>query len=107
VEASAVIVLTLSILYLGRSFSLVPQYRSLVAGGPYAIVRHPMYGSYVVFDGTLALGSGSWAARALWLLEAVLLLLRAQREEQLLEANEPTYRTYIERVRYRFVPFVV
>jgi len=45
VEASAVLILTISILYLGRRFSLVPQYRSLVSTGPYAIVRHPMYGS--------------------------------------------------------------
>ena len=99
VEASAVMILTLSILYLGRSFSLVPQYRSLVAGGPYIVVRHPMYGSYLLFDGAQAVGSGSWAAGALWLLEAVLLLLRAQREEQLLETSAPTYREYIERVR--------
>jgi len=107
VQASAVAILTLSIVYLGRNFSLVPQYRWMVASGPYAVVRHPMYGSYLLFDGALALASMSWATGALWLAEAALLLLRAQREEKLLESSEPAYRTYLARVRYRFVPFVV
>jgi len=105
-ESLAIAVLTLSILYLGRRFSLVPQYRSLVSAGPYAIVRHPMYGSYLLFDGALALESASWLSGALWLVEAALLSLRAQREEELLEIYEPAYRAYLGLVRYRFVPFV-
>jgi len=107
VEASAVVTLTLSILYLGRCFSLVPQYRGLAAAGPYAIVRHPMYGSYLLFDGALALENISWATGALWFVEAILLLLRAHREEQLLQSHEPAYHAYLARVRYRFIPFVV
>jgi len=105
-ESLAIAVLTLSILYLGRRFSLVPQYRSLVSAGPYAIVRHPMYGSYLLFDGALALESASWLSGALWLVEAALLSLRAQREEELLEIYDPAYRAYLGLVRYRFVPFV-
>jgi protein-S-isoprenylcysteine O-methyltransferase Ste14 len=89
----------LSITYLGRNFSLVPQYRWVVAGGPYAVVRHPMYGSYLLFDGALAVASMSWATGVLWLAEAALLLLRAQREEKLLENNEPAFRAYLVRVR--------
>jgi protein-S-isoprenylcysteine O-methyltransferase Ste14 len=107
VEASAAVILTLSILYLGPRFSLVPQYRSLVADGPYAVVRHPIYASYLLFDGALALESANWVSGGLWLAEAVLLLLRSQREEQLLETCDPTYRAYLARVRYRFVPLVV
>src|SRR5262249_31929256 len=107
VEALAIVVLTLSILYLGRRFSLVPQYRSLVSAGPYAIVRHPMSGSYLLFDGALALESASGVSGALWLVEAALLSLRARREEELLEPYEPAYRAYLGLVRYRFVPFVV
>ena len=28
---------------LGKSFSLMPQARKLITGGPYAYVRHPLY----------------------------------------------------------------
>lgn len=85
----------------------MPQYRSLVSAGPHAIVRHPMYGSYLLFDGALALESASWVSGALWLVEAVLLSLRARREEELLATYQPAYRAYLGRVHYRFVPFVV
>ncbi len=32
-----------AVLYLGKSFSIAPQARKLVIGGPYRIVRHPLY----------------------------------------------------------------
>jgi len=64
-------------------------------------------GSYLLSDGALALESASWVSGTLWLVEAALLLLRAQREEQLLERCEPTYPDCLVRLRYRFVPFVV
>jgi hypothetical protein len=39
--ANLMAVLTLS--FLGRSFSVMPEARRLVTGGPYALVRHPLY----------------------------------------------------------------
>jgi protein-S-isoprenylcysteine O-methyltransferase Ste14 len=41
VSASILGVLTLS--FLGRSFSVMPEARRLVTTGPYSIVRHPLY----------------------------------------------------------------
>ena len=41
VSASVLGVLTLS--FLGRSFSVMPEARRLVTTGPYSIVRHPLY----------------------------------------------------------------
>ena len=33
----------LSLCWLGRSFSILPQARSLVIEGPYRVIRHPLY----------------------------------------------------------------
>jgi protein-S-isoprenylcysteine O-methyltransferase Ste14 len=39
--ASVLAVMTLS--FLGRSFSVMPEARRLVTVGPYGVVRHPLY----------------------------------------------------------------
>ena len=93
-----------SFIYLGRNFSIVPQYRSLTMHGPYTVVRHPIYGSYIVFDCALVFESNSLLGVTIWLAEAILLLVRAQYEEQLLATSDPAYTRYAARVRWRFVP---
>jgi protein-S-isoprenylcysteine O-methyltransferase Ste14 len=103
----AVLLMALSIVCLGRNFSVLPQYRFLVTRGPYALVRHPIYASYLLFDGTLAAESASALAAVLWAAEATLLSLRARAEERLLEASDASYAQYKARVRYWFVPLVV
>jgi protein-S-isoprenylcysteine O-methyltransferase Ste14 len=105
-QGIAVLLMGSGLLYLGRNFSILPQYRSIVTGGPYAVVRHPIYGSYLIFDGTLVLETQSWLGVALWLAEFGFLLVRARFEERLLAANDPTYGQYLARVRWRFVPGV-
>jgi protein-S-isoprenylcysteine O-methyltransferase Ste14 len=107
VQLLAVLIMGMSIVCLGRNFSVLPQYRFLVIHGPYALVRHPIYASYLLFDGVLAAASAGGLATGLWLAEAVLLSLRARAEERLLEATDACYAQYKARVPYRFVPFVV
>src|SRR6266540_700049 len=91
---------------LGRSFSLLPQARTLVTGGPYRFVRHPMYlGGFLI---TLA---------EVWLrfsplvvaLNAVFVaaqLVRLGYEEQVLESTFPEYATYRRRTS-ALIPGVV
>jgi protein-S-isoprenylcysteine O-methyltransferase Ste14 len=107
VQALAVLLMGAGIVCLGRNFSVLPQYRVLVTHGPYALVRHPIYAAYLMFDGALAVQSASALGAALWLAEATLLALRARAEERLIEASDPTYAQYKARVRYRLVPFLV
>jgi protein-S-isoprenylcysteine O-methyltransferase Ste14 len=107
VQGSAVLLMGAGIAWLGCNFSILPQYRTIVANGPYAVIRHPIYSSYILFDGALALEGRSWFAGALWLTEGVLLTARAMTEEQLLAGCDPHYRKYLDRVRWRFVPGLV
>jgi len=103
----AVVVMLVSTLALGRNYSILPQYRWLVRHGPYAYVRHPLYASYLVFDGALALQHPSVLAVALWIAEAILFDWRARREEAFLTRSSEDYLSYMNRVRWRFVPHVL
>ena len=71
-----------------RSFSIVPEARSLRVTGPYRVMRHPVYffqmlaqaGVFLCF----AVPNGIWLG--FWLVFCTLQMLRARREEQVLEA---------------------
>ncbi|HEY1997786.1 isoprenylcysteine carboxylmethyltransferase family protein [Paraburkholderia sp.] len=74
--------------------------------GPYAYVRHPMYGAALLFLAGTPLLLGSWWGLAYaWLLVAGF-GYRAVQEERLLAAHLEGYTAYAERVRYRFVPHI-
>jgi len=103
----AVVVMLVSTLALGQNYSILPQYRWLVRHGPYAYVRHPLYASYLAFDGALALQHPSVLAVALWIAEAILFDWRARREEAFLARSSEDYLSYMNRVRWRFVPHVL
>ncbi len=78
----------------------------LIDTGPYAVVRHPMYASAVLYlIGTpLALGSYWGFAGLLFMLP--FLVWRLIDEEQLLARELPGYAAYQTRVRHRLIPGV-
>ena len=92
---------------LGRSFSIMPEARSLITTGPYALVRHPLYlveelaivGFLIQFASLLALGLG--------LAHLALQYLRTEYEEQVLSQSFPDYGTYRAKVRWRFIPGLI
>jgi protein-S-isoprenylcysteine O-methyltransferase Ste14 len=72
--------------------------------GPYAVVRHPMYASALLYLIGMPLLLGSWYG----LLGVPLIIAgiapRAVFEERLLKRDLPGYADYMRRVRYRLVP---
>ncbi len=80
--------------------------QKLVSTGPYAVVRHPMYASALLYlIGTpLALGSYWGFIGLVFMLP--FLLWRLLDEERFLSLNLPGYEEYRKRVRYRLVPFL-
>ena len=57
----------------------------VVASGPYAFVRHPMYSGAVLFQVGIALLRGSWWGTAMTPIFAVLFAIRTRIEEDTLK----------------------
>ena len=78
----------------------------VVSDGPYAIVRHPMYGGALLLILGTPLLLGSWWGLAT--VPAIVLLLgtRAVLEERTLARELDGYADYATRVRYRLIPMV-
>lgn len=76
----------------------------VVSSGPYAFVRHPMYGGIIpLFIGTPLL-LGSWWGLLFAVVLLLLLAVRAVLEERTLMAELDGYADYAARVRYRLIP---
>jgi len=92
-----------SLLSLGRRFGVRPALRGLATRGPYRLVRHPMYLSYMIADigyniqewnfGTALMVMAGWAS----------LLYRIFAEERILSHNAG-WSAYVSLVRYRIIP---
>jgi protein-S-isoprenylcysteine O-methyltransferase Ste14 len=74
--------------------------------GPYAVVRHPMYASAILYLVGMPLLLGSWYGLAIVPLIVAGIAPRAVLEESLLERELPGYANYMTRVRYRLIPGV-
>ncbi len=80
--------------------------QKVIATGPYALVRHPMYaGALVLLIGT-PLALGSWWGLLVLIPMTLVLVLRLLDEEKFLARNLSGYTEYCQRVRYRLVPYI-
>ncbi len=93
------------LLYLRRSLSIIPEVRRLVTGGPYRVVRHPLYAAEIMATVAFVLVNPG-------LLPVIVLapfiatqLMRARFEELLLTETYPRYAEYARTTR-RLVPFI-
>jgi protein-S-isoprenylcysteine O-methyltransferase Ste14 len=80
--------------YLGKSFSLLPQARTLVTTGPYRFVRHPIYlGGLLITVGEVWLRFSPLVI-GLNALFVVAQIVRLRYEEEILDRTFPEYRAY-------------
>jgi protein-S-isoprenylcysteine O-methyltransferase Ste14 len=93
------------LLTLGRLFGIRPALRGLATRGPYRIVRHPIYLSYVVADIGYNLQEWNSGTALLMLAGWISLLYRIHAEERIL-SQDPGWQKYVAMVRYRLLPGV-
>jgi protein-S-isoprenylcysteine O-methyltransferase Ste14 len=91
---SGSILATVVLLYLGRSFSILPEARRLVVTGPYRLVRHPLYATEMICMVGLVIQFALWPAGIAFLIQCMFQLERMQIEERLLSRTFPEYEIY-------------
>lgn len=92
-------------LALGRSFGLVPANRGLVRGGPYRLVRHPIYAGYLVLQASFLLSHFTPWNAGLYAVLVALVVSRIVLEERVL-ARDADWTAYAGRTRFRLLPLV-
>jgi protein-S-isoprenylcysteine O-methyltransferase Ste14 len=90
--------------YLRRSFSIVPEARRLVTGGPYSFSRHPVYLGEIITAVGINLATAGWPSALAVIYFVVCELLRMRWEEGVLARAFPhDYPAYAKRVP-RYAP---
>lgn len=105
VVTAGMLLTIITVLHLGRSFSLVPQVRRLVQVGPYRYIRHPLYLAEEVAVLGAVLQFLSPMTVLIFLMHIGFQVLRISYEERLLSQTLPEYAQYAAS-RWRLVPFV-
>jgi protein-S-isoprenylcysteine O-methyltransferase Ste14 len=88
---------------LGRSFGVVAANRGVVVGGPYRLVRHPIYLGYLVTHAGFLLSNWSLRNMSIYFASYVFQIARIFAEERIL-LDDGRYREYFRSVRYRLIP---
>lgn len=91
--------------YLSRTIE-VQKGQKLVDTGLYGIVRHPMYTATLMMFLSIPVMLGSWWALIVFAAYPGVIIMRLLNEEKLLETELTGYAGYMQRVKYRLVPFV-
>jgi len=80
--------------------------QKVISTGPYSLVRHPMYVGVLVMMTGVPLALGSMWGLAVLALVLPGLIWRILDEEKLLKKELPGYTEYLQKVRYRLVPYL-
>ena len=84
----------------------VQDNQQVVDTGLYGIVRHPMYSATLILFLTMPLVLASPWSFVIMLLYVPIIVKRIHNEEMVLKQELGGYKEYIQRIRYRLIPFV-
>ncbi len=90
---------------LGKSFGVLIAFREIRTRGLYSLVRHPMYGTDILLRVGYLVSHFTPVTGILFGVSTACYVCRAVLEERFLAA-QPEYRAYMDRVRYRLIPYV-
>jgi protein-S-isoprenylcysteine O-methyltransferase Ste14 len=82
------------------------RHQRVIDTGVYAVVRHPMYAGFVPMVVGPALWLESYIAALLAIVPIAVLAVRSVFEERFLKRELKGYEIYMQKVRYRLIPFI-
>ena len=91
--------------YLSRTVE-VQENQVVISTGLYGMVRHPMYSATIFLFLSMPIVLGSLYAFLIFLVYPQLIAKRIRSEEKLLEEELPGYKEYLQKVKYRLIPFI-
>lgn len=91
--------------YLSRTIE-VQEGQKVVDTGMYAVIRHPMYTATILLFLAMAAVLGAWIGVVIMLVYPAVLVVRIRNEEQMLKEGLPGYADYMEKVKYRLIPYI-
>ncbi|MBE6649473.1 MAG: isoprenylcysteine carboxylmethyltransferase family protein [Ruminococcaceae bacterium] len=91
--------------YLSRTIEIQENQR-VIDTGLYGIVRHPMYSVTLLLFLSIPLILGSVYAFFIFFLYPFIIVKRIKGEEKLLEKELEGYSSYMQKVKYRLIPFI-
>jgi protein-S-isoprenylcysteine O-methyltransferase Ste14 len=80
--------------------------QKVISTGPYTFIRHPMYAGVLVLLVGVPLALGSFWCLLILAIAIPGLVFRILDEEKLLKKELPGYTDYMQKVRYRLLPFI-
>lgn len=80
--------------------------QKVIDAGPYAHVRHPMYAGAFWMLLAIPLALGSWHGVLLNIPFMPVLIWRLLDEERILVRDLPGYSVYMQKIRYRLIPYI-
>ena len=91
--------------YLSRTIE-VQENQTVVDTGLYGIVRHPMYSATLLLFLSMPLVLGSIPALPVFLCYPFIIAKRIRNEEEVLSRELPGYTEYLQKVRWRLIPYI-
>ncbi|MEM9941765.1 MAG: isoprenylcysteine carboxylmethyltransferase family protein [Planctomycetota bacterium] len=96
-----------SLVTLGKSFAVMPVYRTLVSHGPYQLVRHPAYLGEIVLLLVATWESFSIIGTVLFLVSVLFVVARITEEEKSFgRIKSSVYSNYQSVVQFRLIPYL-
>jgi len=84
----------------------VETHQLVVATGPYAHVRHPMYSGAILMYVTTPIALGSWWGLLPVIIISIALMVRSIMEEEVLQRDLVGYSDYSQQVKWRLIPAI-